>query len=41
MRVLKRLGLSAEKVADRKNWLGGADFSRLLSGDDNGVMARW
>ena len=41
MRVLKRLGLSADKVADRKNWLGGSDFTRLMSGDDNVVMALW
>ena len=41
MRVLHRLGLSPEKVADRKNWLGGSDFTRLMSGDDDAVLRLW
>lgn len=40
-RVLHTLGFSPEKIIDRRNWLGGSDFTRLMSGDDDKVMNLW
>ena len=40
-RVLHNLGLSAEAVADRRNWFGGSDAPRLMGRDDAAVLDLW